>query len=257
MIYSYKINRAISFAIKTHEVDQKQKRKGKDVAYITHPLTVGLILSQAGANENTIVAGILHDTIEDSIASNKVTVEILEKGFGKDVANLVLSVTEQNKGLSWEDRKKEALEHIKTFSHDSLLVKSADVMSNTSELLEDYEGVGDEVFERFNAPKERILQNCLRLIRAIVERWPENPLASEMTFLAGQIQMIGAPFFMMNNRAPIIEYRNYDANKKLECPVCGWYGLTTPNTDSHFALDVTCPICDKMLLVASYPPYSS
>ena len=45
MLYSYKISRAIRFSTKTHEVYQKQKRKGKDIPYITHPLTVGLILS--------------------------------------------------------------------------------------------------------------------------------------------------------------------------------------------------------------------
>ncbi|MBV6479591.1 MAG: hypothetical protein HGGPFJEG_02377 [Ignavibacteria bacterium] len=79
MYYSDKISSAIKFAIETHDIDQKQKRKGKDIAYITHPLTVGIILSRAGADEDTISAGILHDTIEDSIAEKKVTRDILEK----------------------------------------------------------------------------------------------------------------------------------------------------------------------------------
>ncbi len=42
---------AIRFSIRTHEVFQKQKRKGKDIAYINHPLTVGVILARAGATE--------------------------------------------------------------------------------------------------------------------------------------------------------------------------------------------------------------
>ncbi len=71
MILTHNIRRAIKFSIKTHEVYQKQKRKGKDVAFITHPLSVGLILSLAGADENEIIAGILHDTIEDSIPEKK------------------------------------------------------------------------------------------------------------------------------------------------------------------------------------------
>ncbi|MBF8280961.1 MAG: HD protein [Candidatus Magasanikbacteria bacterium] len=54
MIYTTLIKDAIKFSIKTHEVYQKQKRKGKDIPYITHPLTVGLILSAAGANEETM-----------------------------------------------------------------------------------------------------------------------------------------------------------------------------------------------------------
>jgi (p)ppGpp synthase/HD superfamily hydrolase len=56
----------IRFSIKTHEVCQKQTRKGKDIPYITHPLIVGLILARAGAGEEVVIAGILHDTIEDS-----------------------------------------------------------------------------------------------------------------------------------------------------------------------------------------------
>ncbi len=78
MLYNYKISRAIRFSTKTHEVYQKQKRKGKDIPYITHPITVGLILSRAGADENTVVAGILHDTIEDSVEEKKVSEEMLE-----------------------------------------------------------------------------------------------------------------------------------------------------------------------------------
>ncbi len=101
-----KIQKAIKFAIKTHEVYQKQTRKGKDVSYITHPLTVGLVLSRVGASDDLVCAGILHDTIEDSIPEKKVTYEMLEERFGKNVAELVLSVSEQNKKLPWEERKK-------------------------------------------------------------------------------------------------------------------------------------------------------
>ena len=65
-IYTDKIRRAIKFASKTHNQYQQQTRKGKVIPYITHPLTVGIILSLAKAPEDVIVAGILHDTIEDS-----------------------------------------------------------------------------------------------------------------------------------------------------------------------------------------------
>src|SRR3989338_5714089 len=163
MYYNYKVSRAIRFSIKTHEIYQKQKRKGKDIPYIIHPLTVGLILSRVGADEDTVIAGILHDTIEDSIPEKKVSQEMLEERFGKEVAELVISVSESNKELSWDDRKCEILERIKTFSHNSLLVKSADIISNTTELIEDYEHDGEEVFGRFNAPKEKLLQHYLRM----------------------------------------------------------------------------------------------
>lgn len=254
MIYSYIIREAITFATQVHEIDQKQKRKGKDIPYITHPLTVGLILSQAGASDEVIAAGILHDTMEDSIYQKKVTKEMLIERFGDEVAELVESVTEKNKDLSWEERKREALEHVKHFSHGSLLVKSADVVSNLSDLVEDHNKEDDQTFARFNAPKEKILRNHLELIRAIIECWPENPLASEITYLAGRIQMMGAGFFMMNHSAKIIEYHQYQENEILECPICHWHGTAEGHKEYYDDLfDVACPICDKMILIVNYP----
>lgn len=256
MLYNYKISRAIQFATKTHEVYQKQKRKGKDIPYITHPLTVGLILSRAGADEDTIVAGILHDTIEDSTLEKKVSAEMLAKRFGDNVANLVISVTELYKALSWEDRKKTALNKIISYSHESLLIKSADTISNLTELIDDYKNDGESVFERFGAPKGVLLQNHLRVVTAIIDRWSENPLAEDLKWVARELQSIGAAQFMSQYHAEIVEYADYSENMPLECPVCGWRGMPKTsgwiNTDSHFALDVSCPNCEKMLLVASY-----
>ena len=190
MLYSHNISRAIRFSIKTHEIYQKQKRKGKDAPYVTHPLTVGLILARAGASEDVVIAGILHDTIEDSTFEKKVTPEMIAERFGEDVAKLVLSVTETNKELSWEERKAEALEHIKSFSNDSLLLKSADIIANTSELLVDYSKEGNKTFERFNASKERLIEQSVRTIRATCEKWPENPLVADLVDIEAHLKTI-------------------------------------------------------------------
>lgn len=192
MIYIGKVQKAVNFAIKIHEVDQKQKRKGKDVAYIFHPLAVGLILSQAGADEDVIVAGILHDTVEDSIDGKKVTPGILREEFGEKVTELVMSVTE-NKELSWEERKQGTIENIKGFSNDSLLLKSADVISNVSEIIDDYSQNGYKNFEEFSAPepkKENTIQSYLNVINAILIRWPENLLKDDLLFLSEKLTKI-------------------------------------------------------------------
>lgn len=183
MIYTQKIKDAIRFSTKTHEVYQKQKRKGKDIPYITHPLTVGLILASAGAVEDVIVAGVLHDTIEDSPIAKKVTSPMLTERFGQNVVKLVLSVTEQNRELSWEDRKQEALEHVKSFSHESILLKSADIIANTSELIDDFRVEGVTTFERFNAPKGKIIGHYISMINAIMIKMPENPLFEDLTYV--------------------------------------------------------------------------
>lgn len=255
MLQLYKTQKAIKFATKTHEVYQKQKRKGKDISYITHPLTVGLILSQIGAIQDVVCAGILHDTMEDCTPEKKVTFEMLEERFGTEVAQMVLDVTETDKTLSWEERKKQALEHVKTFSHDSLLVKSADVVSNLSEMVDDYEKDGDQIFLRFNASKDRKIKTSLEMISAIISRWSENPLARELRFLADKLQMMGGVKFMTEYPAKIIEYVDYDDEAEIDCPICNWHGSIKDCGGETYdtLLDVACPVCDKMLLIVNYP----
>ncbi|MFA5644558.1 MAG: HD domain-containing protein [Patescibacteria group bacterium] len=255
IVYSDKIRRAIKFASKTHNQYQQQNRKGKVIPYITHPLTVGIILSLAKASEDVIIAGILHDTIEDSPEHKKVTPEMITERFGKNVVKLVLSVTEKNRNLSWEERKKEALRHIKDFSNDSLLVKSADVLANYSELVDDHNRYGDEVFNRFNGSKEEIIVHQLKIISAVLTKWPENPLYWDLKLLACDLEGICSEEFREKYPAKIIKIKNFKNIMKIKCPICGWRGTPESGSsgwDSDFCLDVVCPICGKMILVAEY-----
>jgi len=191
MIYTKNVQKAIKFAAKTHNQYQQQLRKGKEIPYITHPLTVGIILSLSGASEDIVVAGILHDTIEDSADHKKVTAGMIAERFGDAVAELVLSVTETDKSRSWDERKAEALGHIAHFSHDSLLVKSADVLSNVTELIDDHARYGDEVFSRFHVPKGKTVSQQLKVIAAILGRWPESPLSGDLSAGMEELRRIG------------------------------------------------------------------
>jgi (p)ppGpp synthase/HD superfamily hydrolase len=57
------IDQAVEFAAYAH---REQKRKGTEIPYISHPFAVGMILQQAGCEEEVVAAGILHDTLEDT-----------------------------------------------------------------------------------------------------------------------------------------------------------------------------------------------
>lgn len=168
-----KILHAIQFATSAHEY---QKRKGKEVSYIMHPLSVGLLLASSGAKEEVVIAGILHDTIEDT----EVSYEDIEKEFGKKIADIVNDVTEQDKSLPWAERKRQALDHVTTMLPESVLVKTADVLHNMSDQLEDYKKEGDAMFERFNAGKDQQLERYEKLITALKERKIKNPLLSSL-----------------------------------------------------------------------------
>lgn len=79
------LDSAIDFAAKKHE---GQKRNSGE-PYINHPLAVAGILVEWGMDIDTVIAGVLHDTVEDTDA----TLDELESLFGRDVAFLVDGVT--------------------------------------------------------------------------------------------------------------------------------------------------------------------
>lgn len=83
---------AVDFATGKHH---GQKRKSGE-AYITHPLAVAGLLVEWGLDIDTILAGVLHDTIEDT----ETTLDDIEKLFGRDVAFLVDGVTKVSKARS-------------------------------------------------------------------------------------------------------------------------------------------------------------
>jgi hypothetical protein len=74
-------------------------------------------------------------------------------------------------------------------------VKSADIISNTSELIDDYDRDGEKIFERFAASKEKFLAHQLALMRAIKLRWPENPLVPNLTQNATRLSKMHSVVF--------------------------------------------------------------
>src|SRR5690606_32835241 len=66
--------------------------------YITHPVAVARILAELEAGPNTLVAALLHDTVEDT----DLTLLDIERLFGKDISSLVDAVTKLNK-LTFQD----------------------------------------------------------------------------------------------------------------------------------------------------------
>ena len=132
-----KIEYAIYYATKAHK---GQTRKGEDVDMIFHPFTVGMILERNGCDEDTVVAGILHDVVEDTPH----TFEDIEKEFGKKVKNYVYDASEPDKSLEWEERKKHTIEHIKNAPLGSKLIVACDKINNLEDLEDCIELYGEE-----------------------------------------------------------------------------------------------------------------
>jgi len=99
------IFKAIEFAAKAHA---GQYRKGTRVPYLVHPLNVAKILIDSGCSDVVAVAGILHDTVEDT----PITLDEIRKHFGQAVAELVAGASEPDKSDTWENRKKHTIEYL-------------------------------------------------------------------------------------------------------------------------------------------------
>lgn len=143
-----RIHDAIIFAAVKH---QNQKRKGTDIPYIVHPMEVMQILTAENCGEDVIVAGILHDTLEDTDTKP----EEIEREFGKHILEIVRTESE-DKSKSWKERKQHTINCLKNDSLETKLVCCADKLSNIRSMLADLQAVGDELWKRFNAPKKEL-----------------------------------------------------------------------------------------------------
>lgn len=161
------INYAIKLASKLHE---KQYRKTDKTPYISHPYAVGMILSRAGCEENIIIAGILHDAVEDT----EMTIEEVREKFGERVAKIVDMCTEYDKNLSWEQRKENILNNLENAPIEVKFVKLADSIHNLKSIYEEMEESGERIWNNFNAGKERQKWYYEELIDKFYEDDAEN-----------------------------------------------------------------------------------
>ncbi|HHL35082.1 MAG TPA: bifunctional (p)ppGpp synthetase/guanosine-3',5'-bis(diphosphate) 3'-pyrophosphohydrolase, partial [Desulfobulbaceae bacterium] len=121
------LNRAYVFSMKVHGT---QKRASGD-PYFSHPLEVAGILTNMKMDCDTIVTALLHDTIEDTIATH----DQIEELFGEDIAKMVDGVTKMSE-ITYSSESAKQAENFRKFllamSHDIrvLLVKLADRLHN-------------------------------------------------------------------------------------------------------------------------------
>ncbi len=125
-----KLLAAISFAAHKHRA---QRRKDADASpYINHPLALAHVLATEGRVKDlkTLMAAVLHDTVEDT----ETTYAELVDQFGKKVADVVMEVTD-DKSLAKADRKRAQIEHAPHMSKRAALVKLADKTCNLRDMV--------------------------------------------------------------------------------------------------------------------------
>ena len=165
------INRAYVYATMKHG---SQKRHSGD-PYFAHPIEVAGILTEYRLDTSTIVAGLLHDTIEDTEATREEIAQL----FGEPIAELVEGVTKLSKLEVIEEQDKQAAnlqKFILAMSKDIrvLLVKLADRLHNMRTIR----------FHPKQASRQRIAKETLEIYAPLARRIGMDRMSSELEDLA-------------------------------------------------------------------------
>lgn len=196
MFLTKRIEQAIIRATVLHE---PQRRKVSGVPYIVHPFSVAFLLAHYVDDEDVIIAGLLHDTIEDVPSY---TEDMLRAEFGDRVANIVLEVTEDFtqaekedhniRGNGWRARKEKYLENLKNDSSEALLVATADKIHNMRNALDEYALHGDGVWQKFERNADNLIWFYTEAA-SVISTHLTHPLVDEMNRLLAELQTIARP----------------------------------------------------------------
>ncbi len=165
------INRAYVFSMKAHG---SQKRASGD-PYYSHPIEVAGILTDLHLDDETIVTAILHDTIEDTVA----TQEEIERLFGPNVARLVDGVTKLSK-IEAQSESQRAAENLRKF----LLAMSGDIRVLLVKLADRLHNMRTLHFIQSEEKRRRIARETMDIYAPLAERIGMYEFMTEMQTLA-------------------------------------------------------------------------
>ena len=153
MIFTLRLDEAVKLASRLHRA--QSRRDIHHTPYISHLMSVAVLLSSVTENEDIIIAGLMHDSLEDVPGYS---FEQLQRDCGENVADIVRHVTEpldpnkpENDQLSWLSRKEAYLAVLKEGGIESAMVSTADKIHNTESFIEDLQHEGESFSSRFGS----------------------------------------------------------------------------------------------------------
>ncbi len=177
------VKSALDWAAVWHK-DQKRKYPNAEVPYVSHVAGVVAILSRHGFGEEVVAAGALHDVLEDC----GVGYDELAAKFGAKVADLVRHVSEEDKSLSWEERKKRYLEHFAEKPWEAQAITLADKIDNFQSIIVCAKVFGDP-WAMFKRGKDAQVER-FRALHAAAERLAPHPLIDEYARVLSEVERV-------------------------------------------------------------------
>jgi len=194
--YSDRINHALAFAAKHHD---QQVRGGTRLPYFTQPANVGIILTRYGCTDETIVAGILHDVVQDYLLAGR-TRETLDRRIGEkfgpsvlDIARSVVQRRTNDEGveLSLEERRTDQLARLGTASEAGQWVAAAHALHSVATLHADLARTVDpeSVWGRFHAGREGTILWYRRVADRLRTGALTRPIVDELTAVVEALEL--------------------------------------------------------------------
>lgn len=176
--------KAINIASVAHK---DHTRKGSGIPYVSHLFGVMYLLSQVTDDEDVLIAGLLHDVLED--VPENYSREQMEADFGPKVVEIVLGVTKDESLGDWQQRSDAYIAHLRNVASDeSVMVSCADKLHNLKSILDDHALIGDELWGRFNSGKESQQWWYRQIHTVVAQRMPDFPLNAELGRLVEQME---------------------------------------------------------------------
>jgi (p)ppGpp synthase/HD superfamily hydrolase len=181
-LYSERLDDALAFVAETF---RKITRKDGGTAYLWHLLAVASMVGDAGGDEDQVIAGLLHDYLEDIDGGSTA---ILTSRWGQRVASLVedLSDSTTRPKPPWRERKEQHIARVRTAPPAAKLIALCDKLHNARSTLRDLAAIGDAVWDRFNAPKQDTLWYYRAMSAAIAVDF-RHPLLAELEVVVRQL----------------------------------------------------------------------
>lgn len=190
--YSNNIQKAIDLASQLH-ADQKRVLTG--VPYVSHLFGVAVILNQYTDDEDVVIAGLLHDVLED-VSPSIYNENDLLRDFNSRILTIVEDVSEKQfdnltkQKVSWEKRKTDYLNHLATKSMpESVLVSMADKYNNWNSILNMLKIKGKLIWLYFNSDQVKQIWFMESYLQVLINLGYRNhPLFLELDELIKQIK---------------------------------------------------------------------
>ncbi len=175
-----RFNTAMVLASRLHE-NQTRKSDGGRIPYVSHLLRVAGLVLEYGGDEDTAIAALLHDAVEDQ--GGMETAAYIRRMFGDAVAEMVMECSDSvagngEKKLPWRQRKEAYLAHLRVATPGAALISACDKLDNMASMTRNLRMEGPDFLGKFAGGKDGTLWYYTQIVEVLTDR--HSPVAEEL-----------------------------------------------------------------------------